>query len=251
MTAAIGIICKTPIPGQSKTRLIPLVGAEGAAELAGCFLRDIAATISDLPATLACRGYAIFAPEGSEARLRVHLPDEFALICRRDATLGSVLLGAVRDARARGHDCAVLVNADSPTLSHELLAEAVAAIRAPGPRVVLGPAIDGGYYLIALKHDYPELFDDIPWSTSGVYAATVRRAGAIGLPVVTLPPWYDVDDAETLQMLVDELCDGRLPFDAQGRRGGRAAATRAFLDRHPELTRKTVRSAAPAGAGGA
>ena len=138
--AAIGIICKTPHPGRSKTRLVPILGARGAAELAAAFLRDIATAIEMVPAAVGRRGYAVYAPQGSEADLRPHLPADFGLLCRRDATLGIVLLSATEHFLAQGHDGVLLVNADSPSLPPLLLAAALAALRAPGDRAVIGPA---------------------------------------------------------------------------------------------------------------
>ncbi len=248
-TAALGIICKTPIPGKSKTRMIPLLGPSGAAELAGCFLRDVAASIESVPAILGRRGYAVYAPEGTEAAIRHYLPHEFGMLCRRDATLGVVLQGAMQHFLDAGHDCAILINADSPTLPPQLLIDAITALRTPQSRVVLGPATDGGYYLIGLKHAVPELFDGIPWSTSGVFEATVARANSVGLPVTTLAPWYDVDDAETMGVLLDELHNSRLPFDASGYRGSPAPATRAFLARQPQFSGRLA--AAPVASGAA
>jgi uncharacterized protein len=230
--AAIGIICKTPHPGRSKTRLVPILGARGAAELAAAFLRDTATAIETMPEAVGRRGYAVYAPEGSEAELRPLLPSHFGLLCRRDATLGIVLLSAMEHLLTQGHDSVLLVNADSPTLPPLLLTAALAALRAPGDRAVIGPATDGGYYLLGLKHPHARLFADIPWSTPQVMGVTLERAREIGLAVALLPPWYDVDDARSLAILIDEI-DGRpLPFDASGLAGGPAPATRALLRRH-------------------
>ena len=234
-TAAIGIICKTPRTGTSKTRLQPLLGPAGAAELAGCFLRDIASTIDSLPLEAGCRGYAVYAPEGSEDELRRYVPPGFGLVCRRDATLGVVLLGATEHLLAAGHDVVVLVNADSPTLPAAFLAEAIAAARAPGDRVVLGPAHDGGYYLVAVKRAHARLFSDIPWSTADVLSMTQVRAREIGLETHLLPPWYDIDDASSLKLLIDELSGRRLPFATAATAAGSAHASRRFLLAHPEL----------------
>jgi rSAM/selenodomain-associated transferase 1 len=229
--AAIGIICKTPHPGRSKTRLVPILGVQGAAELAAAFLRDIATAIEMVPAAVGRRGYAVYAPQGSEADLRPLLPADFGLLCRRDATLGIVLLSATEHFLAQGHDGVLLVNADSPSLPPLLLAAALAALRAPGDRAVIGPATDGGYYLLGLKHPHARLFADIPWSTPHVMGVTLERAREIGLAVALLPPWYDVDDARSLATLIDEI-DGRsLPFDTSGLMGGPAPATRALLAR--------------------
>ena len=123
-----------------------------------------------------------------------------------------------------------MVNADSPTLPTDLLVQAVRGLAEPGDRVVLGPAADGGYYLIGLKHFHRRLFEAIDWSTERVYRQTLVRAREIGLPVASLPEWYDVDDEATLAVLAHELLSG--PNAAEGYRGGYAApSTVAFLTR--------------------
>jgi uncharacterized protein len=233
--AAIGIICKTPQAGASKTRLAPLVGVEGAAMLAACFLRDVAAAIEGIPAGFGRKGYAVYAPAGSEAALKPLLPDDFGLICRRGASLGEVLLGATEELLGLGHDCVLLVNGDSPTLPSVALADAITALRAQGERVALGPAIDGGYWFIGLKSAHAGLFTDIPWSTPAVFETTLARAQALGLEVAVLPTWYDVDDAESFAILRSELAGEQLSFGLGAVRGTPASATRAFLTARPDL----------------
>ena len=229
------MICKTPKIGDSKTRLHPLLGPARAAELAGCFLLDIVNTIDSLAPDVGHRGYAVYAPEGSEAELRRFVPDHFGLMCRRDATLGVVLLGATEQLLAAGHDVVVLVNADSPTLPVEYLEQAIAAARAPGDRVVLGPAHDGGYYLIALKRAHAALFASIPWSTPDVLRLTQKRAHEMELAAHLLPAWYDVDDAPSLKLLLDELGGQRPPFAIAAIAASPAPATRCFLAAHPDI----------------
>jgi len=95
------------------------------------------------------------------------------------------------------------------------LVAAATALAAPGDRIVLGPSTDGGYYLIGMKRPHAGLFEDITWSTDLVFSQTIARAEVLGLSVVQLPTWYDVDNAETLQLLVDETLDGE-PFRAVG-----------------------------------
>jgi uncharacterized protein len=224
-TAAIGIMCKAPRPGQTKTRLAAMIGAQAAATLSACFLRDIAATIESLPEHLGCKGYGVYAPAGTEAELRCLLPPSFGLLLQADADFGNVLHGAVRDLLAAGHGCVALVNGDSPTLPPSLLSDAVGALRRPDDRMVLGPASDGGYYLIGLKAPHQQLFTDIPWGTDAVARLTLERASRIGLDAVVLPEWYDVDDAATLAWLRDELAGRSERFTG----GGAAAATRAHL----------------------
>jgi uncharacterized protein len=224
-TAAIGIMCKAPQAGRAKTRLAATVGAAAAAELSACFLRDVAASIEAVPEQLGRRGYGVFAPAGTEAILRRLFPPAFGLLLHAGDQFGDVLFGAMRDLLAAGHDCVLLVNGDSPTLPSSFLAEAIRLLRQPGDRMVLGPATDGGYYLIGLKQPHRDLFTDIAWGTATVARRTLERAGELGLATVQLPEWYDIDDAETLGWLRAELSGRSERFQD----GSPATATRSFL----------------------
>ena len=228
-TAALGIMCKAPRPGTTKTRLAALLGPEDAATLSACFLRDVAAAVEAVPEHVGRQGYGIYAPAGGEAELQAILPRSFGLVLQADANFGIVLEAAARHLLEAGHDCVVLLNSDSPTLPSSLLSEAIEALRKPGDRVVLGPATDGGYYLIGLKIAHGELFRDIPWSTADVFRLTVERARGIGLAVVTLPVWYDIDDAATFAVLEGELAGNPPAFANAGLAGGAAQATHCFL----------------------
>lgn len=225
MSVAVAIVCKTPAPGQSKTRLSPPLRPEDCAEISACFISDLAQTIN-LVAVDGVIGCALYTPPGSECTLRRLLPGGFELTLQSDGDLGARLLQGTIDLLERQHDGVVLVNSDSPTLPLQILQDAVAAVRG-GDCVVLSPAYDGGYTLVGVSKPHARLFADIPWSTSAVYELTVERAREIGVPVVKVPGWYDVDDAASLQMLEDELAGRHLPF-LQGI-GAPAAATRAFL----------------------
>jgi rSAM/selenodomain-associated transferase 1 len=225
LTAAIGIMCKAPQPGRAKTRLATAIGAVAASELSACFLRDVAAAIAAVPATLGRRGYGVYAPAGTEPVLRELFPSQFGLMLQAGDDLGDALLGAARGLLDAGHDCVVLVNGDSPTLPPRFLAQAIEALRQPGDRMVLGPASDGGYYLIGLKRPHQHLFTRIAWGTETVAGETCARAAEIGLAPTLLPEWYDIDDLETLEWLRDELAGTSTRF----RDGGPATATRAFL----------------------
>lgn len=233
MTAAIGLICKAPEPGRAKTRLAASIGARTAADLSACFLRDLATIIEAIPEGIGRRGYAVYAPAEGEAILRGLLPADFGFLPQAGRDLGDVLLGATQALLAAGHDGVLLVNGDSPTLPPHLLLQAIEELRAPGERVVLGPASDGGYYLIGLKHPHEWLFAEISWGTASVFAETCARAREIDLPVAPLPEWYDIDDAETLRWLREEL-EGHSPRFAGG---GRAPFTAAYLAAMPDIGR--------------
>ena len=98
--------------------------------------------------------------------------------------------------------------------------------------MVLGPASDGGYYLIGLKHPHGHLFAQIAWGTEAVARSTCERAAEIGLATTLLPEWYDVDDIETLRWLQEELAGHSTRF----RGGGFAPASRAFLKAAPQIS---------------
>lgn len=225
---AVAIVCKTPGAGGGKSRLRPLLGAEAAQRLSACFIRDVAAALEAVPEALGRRLYALFSPAGSEAVLRLLLPPPWTLMPYQGASVGTVLQASMAALLAAGHDGAILVNGDSPTLPTAFVEQAIAALREPGDRVVLGPACDGGYYLVGLKRPHPRLFEDIAWSTPEVLAGTLRRAEDIGLPAVLLPAWYDVDEPQDVLRLQADLAR-RAPGAGDAVTGGPALHTRAFL----------------------
>ncbi len=92
-----------------------------------------------------------------------------------------------------------------------MFGQAVAELDRPGDRIILGPSQDGGYYLIGLKLPHAEPFANITWSTASVYTETIEAAKTANIEVVSLPLWYDVDDAGTLQVLTDELLNNTPP----------------------------------------
>ncbi|WP_376099293.1 DUF2064 domain-containing protein [Roseomonas sp. CCTCC AB2023176] len=232
-TAAVAIVCKTPIPGRSKTRLLPLVGAESSAALSACFIRDTSLALEMVPESIGRTNYALYAPEGTEHLLRPLLPAGWGMVARDDPDFGQVLLGGMEaflgpEAGGR-HDCAIIVNSDSPTLPPGLVTAAIEALRAPGDRVVYGPATDGGYTLVGLKRPHARLFQGIHWSTPEVLPRSLYRAEEIGLPVTLLPTWYDVDDATTFAVLQGEF-QGRTPdFCKPGLTAAPAPYTRSLL----------------------
>jgi uncharacterized protein len=225
---AVAIMAKASIVGTVKTRLVPPLTYWDAAELNACCLADIAANIIVAAERAPIRGFAAYHPLGSEEFFENLLPDSFELLPPREPTLGRSLYHAARDLFAAGFGSVCLVNGDSPTLPTDRLVDAARHLQAPGDRVVLGPATDGGYYLIGMKRLHPRLFAEIDWSTERVYRQTVARAGEIGLPVAALAEWYDVDDEASLELLARELLGGRNGRDCYD--GGYAApSTVGFL----------------------
>jgi uncharacterized protein len=128
---------------------------------------------------------------------------------------GRCLLHAIQAMLAFGHGSAVVLNSDSPTLPTALLVRTAQALAAPGDRIVLGPADDGGYYLLGMKAAHANLFANIAWSTDNVAETTRLRAAELCLDLVELPSWYDVDNHAALNRLAADMSGYPAPFTAQ------------------------------------
>jgi rSAM/selenodomain-associated transferase 1 len=214
-TCAIGVMAKAPIAGRSKTRLCPPLSPEQAAAMSAAFLRDITENIVRAARSQPIQGMIAYAPEWAEALFDGHLAAGTALVLAvgtpdmpQDVQgFGRCLLHAIRAMLAQGYSAACVLNSDSPTLPTAFLSRAAALLLAPGERVVLGPAEDGGYYLLGMQREHARLFADITWSSDSVAQATRERAAELGLELVELPVWYDVDDHSALLRLIAETED--------------------------------------------
>jgi uncharacterized protein len=202
-------MAKASAPGHTKTRLVPPLSFEEAAQFNTAFLRDIADNIRAAAAQASIAGHLAFGPPQARRFFQENIPGEIGLIEAWYPDFGDCLFCAIAQLLERGHHSAVVLNSDSPTLPTSLLVETANELAQPGDRAVLGPANDGGYYLLGLKAAHRRLFQDIAWSTEHVARQTLERAGEIGLAVHVLPKWYDVDDVAGLRTLQSDLFDGQ------------------------------------------
>ena len=194
-------MAKEPLAGQVKTRLCPPLSPDEASELYRCFLLD---KIKQVRAVAGAQPVVAFAPEDCREIFRTLAPD-FSLLPQQGPDLGSRLAGILERLLASSRAGALAIDGDTPTLPTALLQQAVDALTDPGIDVVVGPTEDGGYYLIGLRAPRPELFVEMPWSTSAVLRETTTRAERRGLRLVQLPSWHDVDTPEDLDRLRAEL----------------------------------------------
>jgi rSAM/selenodomain-associated transferase 1 len=239
---ALAVMTKAPQAGRVKTRLIPPLTPEEAAELSKCFLHDTAAAISiacscrpvgdvklkgeniashNEAAIVSC-GVAVYTPMGSELTYVDILPADFSLLAQRGDGFGERLYLAIEDLFRCGFESVCLIDSDSPTVPAANFQQAVELLVSPNDRVVLGPSDDGGYYLIGLKQPRREVFEQIDWSTERVLSQTIQRATESGLEVKFLPTGYDVDDGVSLRRLCNELLSDTSRKDV-------APCTRKFL----------------------
>jgi rSAM/selenodomain-associated transferase 1 len=203
---ALAIMTKAPRAGDVKTRLVPPLTHDEAAQLNASFLRDTAAAICSAAAEAGhvwCVG--VYTPVGTEHTYADILPLEFGLIPQRGHTFGERLYFGAADLLSCGFQSVCLIDSDSPTIPVETFSHAVKLLQHPGDRVVLGPSDDGGYYLIGLKKLHRKMFEQIEWSTKRVFKQTLRRAKEICVEVKILARGYDVDDPEALRRLCNDL----------------------------------------------
>ena len=219
---ALAVMTKAPQAGQVKTRLVPPLTPDEAAELNKCFLRDTTAAISSVTTHNDASGIAVYTPIGAESMYADILPGEFSLLPQRGVGFDERLWSATEDLFRCGFDSVCLIDSDSPTVPAENFSKAIEFLKTRGDHIVLGPCDDGGYYLIGLKKPHRELFEQIDWSTERVLSQTMRRAREIGLEVKLLPPGYDIDDAASLRRLCNEVLRDNV-------RTGVASHTRKFV----------------------
>lgn len=193
---AIAVLAKAPVPGLSKTRLIPAMGAEAAAALQSQLIERSVATASRTaigPVTLWCapdESHPVFA--AVRGRFGV------ALARQPDGDLGVRMHAAVIAAGAP----ALVIGTDCPALTEQHLRSAAEALREHD--AVLIPAEDGGYVLIGLRKPNEAVFSNMVWGVPGVLAETRRRLSSLGLSCSELAPLWDVDTPEDLARLQHE-----------------------------------------------
>jgi glycosyltransferase A (GT-A) superfamily protein (DUF2064 family) len=223
---AVAVMAKVPVPGAVKTRLGHVLGAAAACDLYRAF-------VGDLDERLATLGHPV---------LWYHWPEDSAfaglvtgakaVVAQHGRDLGERMAAAFDDAFARGFAPVVMLGADVPHVPLSAVSSAIVGLsgRETGlvdgdladvggvagiadmadiADIVVGPAADGGYYLLGLRQPTPGIFRDIEWGGARVHAATIDRARAQGLLVRELAAWFDLDEVQDLERLMRELENDR------------------------------------------
>jgi rSAM/selenodomain-associated transferase 1 len=215
--AALVIFAKAPIPGEVKTRLCPPLTPDEAATLHGSFVLDmlersktaVAKLKLPLDRYLACMpSSTLVFFKIMEERQGVNLLDQVG------DDLGRRMQHTFETMFAKQYQRVFIVGTDVPSLPLNHYAQALTLLETND--LVLGPALDGGYYLIGLKQMVPDLFVGIPWSTDRVLEMTQEKATTLGLKTALLPPWRDVDTIEDLRALIEtSALDAKKPKNEQ------------------------------------
>ncbi len=200
------VLTRYPVPGHVKTRLVPALGAERAADLH----RELAErTLAVAREARAVRGCAIEVhyDGGDRASFAAWLGNDLDYEPQAGDDLGARLRLASEAVLLRRRGPVVLIGTDCPALATAHLASTFAGLA--GHDHVVGPARDGGYYLLGLRRPSPELFVDVPWGTDRVLARTLEAIRAAGRTVLILEPLADIDRPEDLPLLPDDLARHR------------------------------------------
>lgn len=209
-TLAVLVMARAPRPGSTKTRLEPMLGPAGCAQLqAALIARTTAIACQAAPGAV----HVALDPPGSAGQVGALLPSDVAVFEQCGGDLGQRMAHAVARVHAEHGGPIVVIGTDIPTLTADRLLAALALLEG-GADAVFGPAFDGGYYLVAVHRPVPALFDLDPavWGGPTVLAASLTAARAARLHVSLLPHLRDLDTPADAWALLD---DGELPVEIE------------------------------------
>jgi uncharacterized protein len=203
MKPVVGVMTRAP-SSKGKSRLIEELRTEDGAGLRAALLRDTFAVVASIDAEKA----VLYTPHDCVAEIEQLTPFGALFLAQRGATLGERMQNGATDLLACSFDGVVLVGSDLPTLPATYVTEALERLARSPESLVLGPAEDGGYYLIGLTRIHAALFGEIPWGTANVLPRTLEAAAGVPLQVELLPAWYDVDHPSDLQRVLRRRSEG-------------------------------------------
>ena len=200
MTSLI-VFVKNPIPGAVKTRLQTRYTPDQVVALYTAFVRDVLARAESIDVD---RRVIAFDPPDAESEVSSLFGGEvkalWEFVPQVQDDLGVRMREALVQELDAGASAAVLIGTDIPSLPVHHITQAFDLLRAKD--VVLGPSIDGGYYLVGVSKSTPEIFEDVEWSTPSVLTQTIDRIQRAGNTLGLVPPWFDVDTPDELDFLL-------------------------------------------------
>jgi rSAM/selenodomain-associated transferase 1 len=223
VSSAVGLFAKAPRPGRVKTRLVPPLTHEEAAAFARLCLEE---TLRRFPDSVPAR-WTLFLDGPPEAWLsEIAAARGVVIRSQGEGDLGERLARAFRGVLGES-DRAVMIGSDSPTLDPAWIASALARLESAD--VVLGPARDGGCWLIGARRDPGTMLEEIAWSSSLVCDSIRERARGAGATLAMLPEWYDLDEASDLERAASDVnaCPALQPWIDEMRRRLEGATRRA------------------------
>ncbi|HJU12671.1 MAG TPA: TIGR04282 family arsenosugar biosynthesis glycosyltransferase [Candidatus Binataceae bacterium] len=194
------VFTRKPLPGATKTRLAAHIGAHNAAALADAFTRDALAKLRALGMPLIIAGIADAPVQTSQYFRSLARRFDANLIDQEQGNLGARMARVMAPFARRG---VLLMGTDTPSIPVSVLKRSVSLLRQN--QVVLGPSLDGGYYLVGIHGMVPDMFRGIRWGSSRVLEQTLTRLIKLGIRPALAPAWYDVDRWGDLILLAEHL----------------------------------------------
>jgi rSAM/selenodomain-associated transferase 1 len=208
MTALLIIFAKEPHRGQVKTRLSPPLSPEAAAQLYHNFLLDILEEMGRVPEV---RLALAFSPPEAQDFFQALARPGMDIFPQEGSDLGERMARACAWGFKAGYSPVLLRGSDTPDLPAAVVSEAREVLAAGHFQVVLGPATDGGYYLVGLSRPQPHLFQGPLWSSDTVLESTLKAARQQNLTVHLLPAWSDIDTLADLLTFLNRACPAPQP----------------------------------------
>ncbi len=195
MKRGLIVFAREPLPGTVKTRLAAALGDQAATKLYETMLHDVLKAVRRLSEIDTVVYWAC-----EEESLPL-LSDRYHCRSRRQGRgdLGQRMQSAFEEMFAAGSDICCIIGSDAPDLPLSFVQEACRLLETAQTDVVLGPSRDGGYYLLGMRKVWPQLFSNIPWSSSTVLEQSLAAARDSGLTAALLPEWQDIDTLEDLR----------------------------------------------------
>jgi rSAM/selenodomain-associated transferase 1 len=195
------VFAKEPVAGRVKTRMVPPLSPQQAADLYAVLLQDVLTATGRIALELGLIPTLVVHPPDATHVLARSAPSEFRVVPQRGVNLGERMAWAIREAAAAGADRILLRGSDSPALDRERIAAVLAALDPFD--LAVSPDLDGGYNLIGLRRPAPGLFDH-PMGTRTALEDTLANAAALGLRAEVGRPSFDIDTADDLARLAAE-----------------------------------------------
>jgi len=199
----LGVFAKYWEPGQVKTRLAASIGPE----MAAAVYRSFVVTLLERFGHLADRRLLVYSPPEQQRAFALIAGDNWQLQQQSNGDMGQRMEQFFSSAFEKGANRVVLIGSDSPDMPSERITAAFD--RLADSSVVLGPAEDGGYYLVGASRSAsqkaPPIFDHIDWSSEHVWRQTLERLQACNIEAAELPIWYDIDTADDLGRLSQQI----------------------------------------------
>lgn len=197
---AVIIMAREPKPNIVKTRFTPPLDPVDASRIYHGFLLD---KIEQVEGINDSDRFVAYTPETSRKFFESIAPQDITLIAQSGKDLGERLANISKMLFRNGYKRIVIIDSDSPNLPSSYIISGLKALKRFD--LVVGPCEDGGYYLIGLSSETPQIFQDIPWSTSKVTEITMKKARVLGKKLHLLEEWYDIDTFKDLKRLKSEL----------------------------------------------